>query len=140
MDKRKGKGCSAIVERSLPCQPSKTKIGAKYWSGPCRYLTPKYKANAETLVVANRNRKDRANGASHTLFVAFGVDSNRQPFVIRTLMLRGGFRLTAKLSGSGGTGETRLNDWAIFGKPRSVKKRRSRCPLQLMLGAIFCFI
>jgi len=46
-------------------------------------------------------------------------------------------RPTVWLSGSGGTGETRLNDCAFSGKPRSAKKRRSRCPLELMLGA-FC--
>jgi len=37
---------------------------------------------------------------------------------------------TEWLSGSGGTGGTRMNDCAYAGKPRSAKKRRSRCPLQ----------
>ncbi len=44
---------------------------------------------------------------------------------------------TAKLSGSGGVGETRLNDRAISGKPRPLVSGVSRCPLQLMLGT-FC--
>ena len=43
---------------------------------------------------------------------------------------------TVWLSGSGGTGETRMNDRAISGKPRSAKKRRSRCPLQPVLGRL----
>jgi len=45
-------------------------------------------------------------------------------------------RLTEWLSGSGGTGETRLNECAFAGKPRSAKKRRSRRPLQPVLARI----
>src|SRR3989304_9583639 len=45
-------------------------------------------------------------------------------------------RLTVWLSGSGGSGETRMNDCTNSRKPRSAKKRRSRCPLQLMFGGL----
>ncbi|MDO9128844.1 MAG: hypothetical protein Q7U34_03160, partial [Anaerolineales bacterium] len=42
--------------------------------------------------------------------------------------------LTEWLSGSGGTGETPSQLCTISGKPRSAKKRHSRCPLQPVLG------
>jgi len=45
-------------------------------------------------------------------------------------------RRTAKLSGSGGTGETRLNGLREFWQAAPAKKRRSRCPLQLMLARL----
>ena len=48
-------------------------------------------------------------------------------------------RLTVWLSGSGGARKTHLNDRAFAGKPRSAKKRRSRCPLQPVLGGDLWF-
>jgi len=52
-----------------------------------------------------------------------------RPFLVE----KGG--LTDWLSGSGGAGETSLNDCFFARKPRSAKKRHSRCPLQPVLGS-----
>jgi len=43
-------------------------------------------------------------------------------------------RPTVKLSGSGGTGETRMNGSREFWQATPARERQSRCPLQLVLG------